>query len=485
MTRGVSLSSICSVLLSMVLIATTGLIGGCTTDGTSRRDYEPWKKSAEGKLRRKDISADQLSPGTGSGEVTDEEIKQLRASKTYVRKNLPVRDIKWTYKLKNAAPIVQTWLGPQYIYAETEDFHLWAINRNTGEPVWQFTLHGRIDFRPTFVRGIPQQKIQLRQKIEQLESDLASARTVDNRQKIQQITSDLDVARNKRQELVNADRLYLVVGTTMYVLDREFGSQLHRMQLDFSPASRPFATRNRVIIPGQYRHYVHFIDSSSFTELISERVRMEDSIEVPIRATGNLFLLSSSRGTLYALNENQEWEWLKKTDGPISAPPRTWKDRILLASEGMQIYALSKFTGENLWTRQLETPVKTSPWVSPPHLYVRDDKQRFHAFTIDEGDKSWTRTEGPRSFLFRNGSQIITHNPRTKKTFTLSDDSGKTLSTGRYDRFDYIFTNNRNPVFLLGTREGTFVAARASKIGLAWDKVGPDPNKTDDTSESD
>ncbi len=465
------------LLLSVVLVT---LPYGCTTDETSsQQDYEPWKESAEGKRRQREITADDLSDDVKRGPVSKGEIRELRNSKSYVRKNLPVDKINWTYHLEDAAPIVQAWLGPEYIYAETEDYHLWAIDRDSGNPKWKFILHGRIDFRPTFVHGIPRQKIQLKKKIQTLESRLASLRKEvgENREKIRELTSDLDVARNQHQELVDVDRVYVVVGTTMYVLDREFGTQLDRVSLSFSPSSRPYATRNRVIIPGYYRNYVHFLNTSNFTEQTEERVRMDQPVEVPIQSTGNLFLLGTDKGVLYALDSNQKWQWAKQTDGPISAAPAIWKDQIFLGSDGMQIYALSRFTGENTWTHQLSTPIRKTPWVSSPHLYVRDEKNRFHAFALETGEKRWTRTSGPTSFLFKNGSQILTHNPSRKTTYVLSEESGKTLSTGSYDRFDYIFRNDREPVFLLATRGGTFVSADASKIGIAWEKVGPDPDR--------
>ncbi len=453
------------------------LLFGCTYETTSQRDYEPWKESARDDLRQRDISVDQISTEVDRGDLTDQEIQELRDIKSYVRKNLPVDEIRWTYKLKQAGPIVQTWLGPQYIYAETKDFHLYAIDRKTGNPEWMFSLHGRIEFRPTFVKGVPSQKIKLRNRIESLESKLDSVRaeTGNKQERIRELTSQLDVARNRRQQLINVDRVYLVVGTTLYVLDREFGSQIDRVQLDFSPASQPYANRDRVVIPGYYKNYVHFLDASNFSNQIQERVRMEEPVEIPIRSVKNLYLLATDGGVLYALNQNQEWQWVKETDGPIAAPPAVWKDQVYLASKGMQIYGLSRFTGRNIWTHQLSTPISTTPWISPPNVYVRDEQRRLHAFDLKEGDKKWMRTNGPNSFLFRNKRQVITHNPSEKKVYVLSDESGKTLSTGQYKRFDYIHANSQNPFFLLADRNGNFVSARASTIGIAWDQVGPDP----------
>ncbi len=427
--------------------------------------YDHYMEQAESKYRRSPQKVEFVpeKPEKPEGEVSQRVINKQRDLRSYVKKNLPVKEVNWEYTMEDTT-FRNVWYGPRNIYVETESYSLWAIDPKTGNPKWEYTLNGHLDYRPAFVQGVPEEKASLVKGIEELESDLAAERGKPNPNttRINTLQNQLDNLRVQRQNLNEEDRIYLLIGTRLYVVDREFGTQLMRRDLGFPPAAPPMATKSILAIPGIRNFTVHFLNANTLWEM--EKFAPMGLVGSQPNHIDPMFLYTSFDGNLYAYEGGGDLSWNITTGAPVEARPVTWKHYIYFGSKDMQFYCVNQQSGNILWSQQVGSAITKNATVSSPNVYVLAEDQNFYSFDLLEGTLNWN-LKGPKKFLFRSNPRVYTTKPGEKQILAINDRTGEILHRYSYKPFDFVLRNHRKPNFLMATKDGTILSAKESDIG--------------------
>lgn len=400
--------------------------------------------------------------------VSQAELEEIRTAKQRMKETLPIKRYEWTNNLGFDKRVVDAWTGAQHIYLETSSHDLWAISRRTGDAVWVYSLTSSLKFPPTLVSNLPSQVRDVEQQMREVQDQLSTerAKITPDEERISELQSNLDSLRSQLDSLRSNDRLYLIAGTTLHAVDRKLGTQEDQISLTFAPSAQPFANKNRLVIPGYGRDFVHFYPHDTLNENLDERVRLDSPIKTRINQTEDLFLLPASSGTLYGYSLDEGWVWRKDTGGELEARPVLHDGNVILGSRGMELFSLNRFSGNSNWVSQFETPISETPHVSDSSIFVHDEKDRFSAVNAESGELKWRHKDGPDAFLFRNGNQVYAKREDTRTVSVMSAEDGDVLNTGSYEPFAYLLPNKQEPVFLLISDHGLILSARAARAGV-------------------
>jgi hypothetical protein len=402
--------------------------------------------------------------------VSEAELEEIRRAKQRLKQNLPIKQFEWTNHLSLEKKVVNAWTGAQHLYLETSGHDLWAISRRTGNAVWVYSLNSALRFPPAPVSDLPSRVRDVEQQIMDVKDQLSTERAKINpdEERISEIQTNLQNLRSQLNSLRETDRLYVIAGTTLHAVDRKLGSQVDQKSLTFAPSAQPFATSNRLVIAGYRQNFIHFYPHNTLNENLDERVRLDSPIESGINQAEDLFLLPGSSGTLYGYSLEQGWVWRKETGGELQARPVVYDGNVILASRGMELFSLSRFSGNSNWVSQFETPISQTPQVADSSIYVYDEKDRFSAVDADSGELKWRHKNGPDSLLFRVENQVYAKSDDTSTVIRLSTEDGEVLSKGSYEPFSYLLPNEQEPVFLFVSDHGLIITARVSTAGVEF-----------------
>jgi len=84
--------------------------------------------------------------------------------------------------------------------------------------------------------------------------------------------------------------------------------------------------------------------------------------------------------------------WMRKTEGPITAPPKINGNRVLLGSWDGNIYSLDSQNGDVLWEYKTGWGIDSTPIVSNGRVYVGGLDNNFYALDENSGDLIWFYT---------------------------------------------------------------------------------------------
>lgn len=451
-------------MIAVSLIALIGmvLVPACSqSDSYKKHQPEQHREPHERSETSLDELTEPIERSEDYGEELNQKVQNLRSAAV---QNLPVQDIRWEYTPSDR-DILNIWNGFQAIYVETRhresgEIQLFSIDRRSGTPNWVFTLRGPLDYAPVQVSGLPQESEQIAGQIEELENE--SSRLQEQPEpdldRLQEIRTELDQLEAQQQTLLEEDRLYLVSGTTLTVLERRFGNFLEERSLSFSPSARPAASQDYVAIPSYSQNRVHFLDPESLRSETTYAPR--EAVEAAPAYADNRFLIGSLDDTLH-LWSGGEIPWVIETDGDITIPPAIGENHYFVASEDMKIYGIDSTVGNVDWSYHPESTIRGEMTVSPPHLFARDREEDLHAVHIDSGEGAWVQPN-LHEVIMRSGDRVYAANKKEKSLVALNGSSGEIQDRYSYDAFDFILpATGQSPsdLFIFATEDGTIMAA--------------------------
>jgi len=124
--------------------------------------------------------------------------------------------------------------------------------------------------------------------------------------------------------------------------------------------------------------------------------------------SGNSLYIVSHDEKLYSIDINSgRIQWQKPLYGSLlfGAQPVVFEGNIHLVTAYGRVYAFSK-NGEELWHKDLDTGVYSSPTVYANNLYIGADNHSVYCLAIKNGDRVWK---------FSTDSRIVTSSPEVKK----------------------------------------------------------------------
>jgi outer membrane protein assembly factor BamB len=100
-----------------------------------------------------------------------------------------------------------------------------------------------------------------------------------------------------------------------------------------------------------------------------------------------------SGNTCYSFDvDSKKLVWEKKTDGPITAPPRVNGKRVFVGSWDGELYALDSNNGDVKWSYETGWGIDSTPYVSDDMVFVGSLDNNFYALDAETGNLKWYYT---------------------------------------------------------------------------------------------
>ncbi|MBI3928859.1 MAG: PQQ-binding-like beta-propeller repeat protein [Armatimonadetes bacterium] len=111
-------------------------------------------------------------------------------------------------------------------------------------------------------------------------------------------------------------------------------------------------------------------------------------------AAGELLILGSDDGNVYAVKTDGRKAWAFDTGEPVQSSPAVAEDMVYVGSNDGRLYALSLEKGEKLWTFQAGAEVASSPAVADGVVYFGSRDGHLYAVDAGSGEEKWKLKTG-------------------------------------------------------------------------------------------
>jgi outer membrane protein assembly factor BamB len=206
----------------------------------------------------------------------------------------------------------------------------------------------------------------------------------------------------------NEELAMVVVGSTMYGINKKTGSTLWTILLPGQPSTAPGVDAEQA--------YVGTLDGSVYAfslrkvqrlyeqqklpqwshEAIVWRTQAGKEITSPPVPSARAVSYASRDGSLYAVGKtDRKLMYQLETDGAIVAPLATTGKMQFLASEDHMFYAIEadandpKKNGRILWEFTWGLPIRRAPYVVESDLFVTPDRGGMYCLNAEDGSQRW------------------------------------------------------------------------------------------------
>ncbi|NQV25381.1 MAG: PQQ-like beta-propeller repeat protein [Rhodopirellula sp.] len=200
----------------------------------------------------------------------------------------------------------------------------------------------------------------------------------------------------------NEDKVFAIVGTTVYALDKIDGELIWKLTLPNSASTSPSVDSRRLYY-GTLDGSVYAYDLKKIEELHNDSLlpqwsnvallwRFKSAGEVTSQAISNdLTLNFASRDkSLYALNAaDRKLQWQFETDSPVSAPLGHSPGFVYLASEDFNVFCIKQDTGSVRWQFVAGLPIRKEVRVIGDNVYVFPHLGGVYCISRVTGKRRW------------------------------------------------------------------------------------------------
>jgi len=273
-------------------------------------------------------------------------------------------ELKWSFEAGDAvwgSPVV----ADEILYIGSYDHYLYAISTDTGEKIWEFQSSDRIDGTPAVVDGtvyfasFDKNIYALDAKTGEKRWDHSTNGLIRSSPTVADGTVYIGTHCRSAECNIYYDELFPVVGY-VYALDAETGDSMWRYETGDEILSSPSVVEGTVYI-------------------------------------------GSSDGKLYAIDQpTGELNWEFDTGGSIFSSPAVVENTVYFSSNRDEFYALDSDTGERMWSFPTSAGVLTSsPAIHDDTVYVGGGgisdadstgiHSKLYAISKESGEESWSR----------------------------------------------------------------------------------------------
>jgi outer membrane protein assembly factor BamB len=329
----------------------TGVLAGPALEGNP---YRSWRYDAGGDLRSTPaISGAVAYFGTREGYL--------------IALDLLTQKPKWSFDLGGYPVRSSPAIADRTIYL-ANGFSVFAIDADTGQQQWKFTMDYAGESSPTVVDGVVY--------VASKENHLYAIDAISGKQIWFYKTDGLlfgSPSVTDTQVVIGGD------DGDLFALDREHGQLDWKLHLDSGIFSTPAIADGRVFVTTRDKTTVA-VDLKSGEQIWSYPVGGSAS---PAVADGVVFI-GSDDGAIYALDAKTGGDpiWLFATGSAGVRSPIVTGDQVLFAA-GATITSLNRETGDVVWQYPVGDDVTTEPVVLDGYLYVGDRNGYFYAITGD------------------------------------------------------------------------------------------------------
>jgi outer membrane protein assembly factor BamB len=197
----------------------------------------------------------------------------------------------------------------------------------------------------------------------------------------------------------NSDTAYLAVGTQVYAIDINTGSEDWRYPSKANPKitfyTNPVLTIDGQLIVPSYDHKLYSINPATGSENWIFSGSTQRLIGSPL-VTQDMIYQPSADGSIYAVDMSGNQVWVQETGGPLWAQPASISDCgcVYVASMDHTVYSFDASTGRLLWqSPELGGALVGSPAVSSDGvLFVGTFGSEMIALDATNGSIKWRYT---------------------------------------------------------------------------------------------
>jgi outer membrane protein assembly factor BamB len=200
---------------------------------------------------------------------------------------------------------------------------------------------------------------------------------------------------------------YVAYGPAIYAVDLSTGQELWRYPKEANRSitfyAPPATSESGVVIVGGYDNKVYALNPGVGREpdTLWQFDQSKDRIIGGLVVAGEIVLVPSADGQLYALNLNtgepvwQEPFLPRQVPDPLWADPAVENDRVYLASLDHHVYALDLNTGAEIWQVDLSGAISDTPTLTDGILLIGTFGNKLYALQATNGKTLWSLdTEG-------------------------------------------------------------------------------------------
>ncbi|MEK6262954.1 MAG: PQQ-binding-like beta-propeller repeat protein, partial [Planctomycetota bacterium] len=267
------------------------------------------------------------------------------------------------------------------------------------------------------------------------------------------------------------DLALMIVGSTMYGIDKLTGKTIWTLVLPGQPSTGPSVDDNQV--------YVGTLDGSMYAfslkkirqlyreqrlpqwshEAMMWRYQAGKEVTSPPIVTGRVVNFASRDGSLYSVSApDRKLLYQLETDAPIVAPLARSGKIQYMASEDFTFYALNVDNGRVIWEFTSGLPIRRAPFAIANDLYITPDRGGMYCLDATTGAQRWWQPSLTRFLAVTGGAMFA------------SDDEGNLIKVSRANGaiigshplrvFSVRVSNDRTDRLYLSTESGLIIGLR-------------------------
>lgn len=200
----------------------------------------------------------------------------------------------------------------------------------------------------------------------------------------------------------NENLAMVVVGTTLYAIDKRTGHITWTLILPGQPSTAPGVDEEQVYV-GTLDGSVYAFSLRKIRQLYQEqrlpqwsaeamvwRVAAAKEITSPPVPSGRAVSFCSRDGSLYSVGaKDKQLIFQLETNGAIIAPLATSGKIQFLASEDNTFFAVNSQNGRIIWDFTSGLPIRRPPFVIGNDLYLTPDRGGMYCLNANEGTQRW------------------------------------------------------------------------------------------------
>lgn len=269
----------------------------------------------------------------------------------------------------------------------------------------------------------------------------------------------------------NQDLALVIVGSTMYGLERATGRTLWTLVLPGQPSTGPSIDDNQV--------YVGTLDGSVYAfslrrirklyqqqrlpqwshEALEWRYQAGKEVTSPPVVTGRVVNFCSRDGSLYSISAfDRKLIYQLETDAPIVAALTRSGRMQFMASEDNSFYALNVENGRVIWEFTSGLPIRKSPVAINDDLFIMPDRGGMYCLEAPTGSQRWWQPN-QEAVIAVAGDAIFTSDSNGNLV-RIARDSGALSGSIALRSFSKRVTNERTDRVYMATESGLVVAMR-------------------------
>lgn len=272
--------------------------------------------------------------------------------------------------------------------------------------------------------------------------------------------------------VVSNERLAMVVvGTTLYAVDKKTGNLNWTLVLPGQPSTAPGVDEDQVYV-GNLDGSVYAFSLRKIRQLYQEqrlpqwsaeaivwRASASKEITSPPVPNGRTVTFCSRDGSLYSVAaSDKRLIFQLETNGAIVAPLATSGKLQFLASEDNTFFAVNAQNGTIVWDYTAGLPIRRAPYVVGNDLYLTPDRGGMYCLNAAQGSQRWWQPNA-YSYVAVVGDAVFASDV-DGNLIRITRDLGATTATLPLRSYQVRVANDRTDRIFMSTQSGLVLALR-------------------------